>query len=165
MSELHTLWLPLALAGLAVAVLLLDLVAPPHGAEPSGRGIGVLCAAGLAALLVGTFFIDASGTAAYGASEGGAWTLFFQRLFLAAAEKIMRQVYEEDRRGEPPPEMVTALRAAALQHWESIQQSMSGLNAARDAAFKSRSDEVIMKGFIEALGPVIRAMVADLRPS
>ena len=88
-----------------------------------------------------------------------------QRLFLAAAEKIMRQVYEEDRRGEPPPEMVTALRAAALQHWESIQQSMSGLNAARDAAFKSRSDEVIMKGFIEALGPVIRAMVADLRPS
>ena len=84
MSELHTLWLPLALAGLAVAVLLLDLVAPPHGAEPSGRGIGVLCAAGLAALLVGTFFIDASGTAAYGAYEGGAWTLFFQRLFLAA---------------------------------------------------------------------------------
>lgn len=82
MSELHTLWLPLALAGLAVVVLLLDLLQPPHGVEPTGRGIGVVTAAGLLGLLVATFFVDGSGRAAFGAYEGGAWTLYFQRLFL-----------------------------------------------------------------------------------
>jgi len=82
-SELHTLWLPLALAGLAVVVLMLDLLQPPHGVEPAGRGIGTLCAVGLTGLLVATFFIDGSGRAAFGAYEGGAWTLYFQRLFLA----------------------------------------------------------------------------------
>ena len=32
MNDLRPLWLPLALAGLAVLVLLWDLLAPPHAA-------------------------------------------------------------------------------------------------------------------------------------
>ena len=84
MSDLRPLWLPLSLAALAALVLLHDLLAPPRGATPSGRGAGVLCAFGLTALLAATFFVDGAGTAASGAYQGNAWSLFFQRLFLAA---------------------------------------------------------------------------------
>lgn len=84
MNDLRPLWLPLSLAGLAVLVLLLDLLGPAHGSKPPGRGTGVLTAAGLAGLLAATFLVDGTGSAASGAFQGSAWSLFFQRLFLAA---------------------------------------------------------------------------------
>ena len=84
MSDLLPLWLPLSLAALAGLVLLWDLVAPQRGATPSGRGAGALTAVGLAALLAATFVVDGAGDAASGAYRGGAWSLFFQRLSLAA---------------------------------------------------------------------------------
>ena len=83
MSELRILWLPLALAGLAILVLLVDVLRSPRSVAPTGRGMGALVAVGLGGLLVGTFLVDGSGRAAFGAYEGGAWTVFLQRLFLA----------------------------------------------------------------------------------
>ena len=58
MNDLRPLWLPLALAGLAVLVLLLDLLGPPHGAKPPGRGTGLLAAVGLAGLLLSLIHIS-----------------------------------------------------------------------------------------------------------
>ena len=83
MNELRVLWLPLSLAGLAVLVLLADVLAPPRKDDPPPT-LGWLVAAGLGALLVATFFVNGEGSAAAGAYEGGAWTTFLQRLFLAA---------------------------------------------------------------------------------
>lgn len=80
MNDLHTLWLPISLSALAALLLLVDVVAPVGG----GRRVGVVAILGLVGLLVATFFVDGSGRAAFGAYEGGPWTTFFQRLFLAA---------------------------------------------------------------------------------
>lgn len=81
MSELRTLWVPLAVIALAVSVLLLDVLAPP---KASRRGLGFVVAAGLAATLALTFVLDARGSAAHGVYVANAWTLGFQRLFLCA---------------------------------------------------------------------------------
>ncbi len=79
MSDLRTLWLPLSVAALTALTLLADALLPS-----SGRRAGWTAAAGLAATLAASFFVDASGTAAHGAYEASAWTLSLQRLFLAA---------------------------------------------------------------------------------
>ncbi len=88
MSELQTLWLPLTLCGLAIAVLLVDVLRPVHRAAPSGRDLGLLVATGLAGLLVASLIVDghAEGRreAAYGAYVGDAFTIYLQRLFLVA---------------------------------------------------------------------------------
>lgn len=85
MSELRTLWIPLSVAALAVLVLLVDVMTPPTtGKQMNGRGMGWFVAAGLSGIFVATFFVDGSGTAAYGAYRGGAWAVFLQRLFLIA---------------------------------------------------------------------------------
>jgi NADH-quinone oxidoreductase subunit N len=83
MHDLATLWLPIALAGLLVLVLVVDALMPRHEAAP-GTALGWLVALGLLALLGATFVFDGSGSAAYGAYQGGPWATFFQRLFLGA---------------------------------------------------------------------------------
>jgi NADH-quinone oxidoreductase subunit N len=82
-SEIRILWLPLAVAALAVAVLLLDVLSTP-GDALAGRRVGWLAVAGLVATLVASFFVEARGTAAFGAYEAGPWSLFLQRVFLVA---------------------------------------------------------------------------------
>ncbi len=84
MNQLETLWLPLAVGGLAVLVLLADVLAPPARASGRGRVLGWIVVAGLALIFAASFVVDGSGRAAAGAYEGGAWTTFLQRLFLAA---------------------------------------------------------------------------------
>lgn len=85
MNELRTLWLPTAVAALAVLVLLVDVMLPPSEDGRSRRSIGWLVVAGLVATFAATFVVDASGPAAFGAYEAGAWTTFVQRLVLGAA--------------------------------------------------------------------------------
>lgn len=82
MSELKTLWLPLAVAGLAVLVLLADVMTPPS--KDGRRGLGWLVAVGLAGIFAASYAVDGSGKAAQGVYEGGAWTVSLQRLFLLA---------------------------------------------------------------------------------
>ena len=84
MSELQTLWLPLSIAGLALLVLVVDVFTPPRREEEATPDVGWLVAVGLAGLLVATFFVDGSGTAAFGAYQGSAWTKFLQRVFLVS---------------------------------------------------------------------------------
>ncbi|MBI2393955.1 MAG: NADH-quinone oxidoreductase subunit N [Deltaproteobacteria bacterium] len=79
MNELRTLWVPLAVSGVAIVLLLVDVLSPPGA---SRRWLGWFVAAALAAIFAGTFLIDGSGTAR-GVFEGGPWTVAFQRLFLA----------------------------------------------------------------------------------
>ena len=84
-SVLFALWLPLAVAGLGVLVLLADVLAPPSDSPARGRALGWLTAIGLAATFGATFFMDATPrTTAHGVYEANAWSLFLQRLFLAA---------------------------------------------------------------------------------
>jgi len=87
-NDLRVLWLPLATSALAILVLLLDVMSPPPvrgaSAPPAGRMIGWVVVAGLTALLVASFFVDSTGTAAAGAFRGGPWTTFLGRVFLAA---------------------------------------------------------------------------------
>ncbi len=85
MSELRVLWMPLAVAGLAVLVLLVDVLAPPDRTARTGRALGWLVAAGLAGALGASFSVDGSGRAALGTYDGGAWTTFVQRLVVGAA--------------------------------------------------------------------------------
>jgi NADH-quinone oxidoreductase subunit N len=84
MNELRPLWLPGCVAALAVLVLLVDVALPPAGDVRSRRSLGWLVALGLAATFAATFFVDASGSAASGAYQAGAWTTFVQRLVLGA---------------------------------------------------------------------------------
>ncbi len=83
MNDLLALWLPLSVAGLAVVVLLADVLAPPG--ETHGRSLGWLTALGLGAIFAASFVVpDATRTAMHGVYEASAWSLFLQRLFLAA---------------------------------------------------------------------------------
>jgi len=85
MSDLLALWLPLSVAGLAVLVLLADVLAPPVAVVARGRALGWLTALGLAGIFVATFFVDkTTRTAAHGVYEASAWSLFLQRIFLVA---------------------------------------------------------------------------------
>jgi len=84
MNDLRTLWLPLFVMGLAVVVVVVDSMAPPSEGPRVGRGLGWLVVVGLATAFAATFFVDASGRAAYGAYDGGAWSVFVQRLVLGA---------------------------------------------------------------------------------
>ena len=81
MTELRVLWVPLAITAFAFLLLLVDVMQPP---EASRRSFGWLTAAGLAIIFGGTFLINGNGSAAHGVFVGGAWTVAFQRLFLAA---------------------------------------------------------------------------------
>jgi len=78
--ELAPLSLDLLLVAGVLLIFLVDLVL---GAGTK-RVLGYLTAALLAGALVASAFIPTDGTAAFGAYEGGAWPLFFKRLFLAA---------------------------------------------------------------------------------
>ncbi len=89
MSDLLALWLPLSVAGLVVLVLLADVLAPPavkpEAAVSRGRAFGWLTAIGLVGIFAATFYVDASPRAAMrGVYEANAWSLFLQRIFLAA---------------------------------------------------------------------------------
>jgi NADH-quinone oxidoreductase subunit N len=82
-NDLRILWLPIAVTALAVLGLFVESLTVP--AQKPGRSIiGTISVVGLLAILAASFFVDASGTAARGAYESSAWTLFLQRLFLAA---------------------------------------------------------------------------------
>lgn len=82
MNDLQTLWLPLAVATLALIVLLADVMMPPR--EHPSRVLGFVVAGGLAGIFGASFFVHADGTAAHGAYQASAWTIFLQRVFLAA---------------------------------------------------------------------------------
>jgi NADH-quinone oxidoreductase subunit N len=85
-NDLSVLWLPIAVAVLAVGALLADVLSPPPSASrrPRRSPVGIIALLGLVTILIGSFLVEASGTAAYGAYEANAWTLFLQRLFLVA---------------------------------------------------------------------------------
>lgn len=78
-GELSPLTLPLLAAFSAVLVMLVDL------ALPRLRSLGWFTAALLGGLLAVSFLVDTSGELASGVYRGNAWTVFFSRLFLAAA--------------------------------------------------------------------------------
>ncbi|MFO0690308.1 MAG: NADH-quinone oxidoreductase subunit N [Myxococcota bacterium] len=80
MTDLRPLLLDLLLAGLALAIFVLDL-AVPHGRK---RMLGGMTGAGLAVLFGLSFVLDLDGTTMYGAYQGDAWVLYFKRLALAA---------------------------------------------------------------------------------
>jgi len=80
-NELRVLSIPLAVAAVAIVLLLLDVMAEPGA---SRRWLGGYVAASLSAIFAATFFFSTEGTAAHGVYQGGAWTIAFQRLFLAA---------------------------------------------------------------------------------
>lgn len=82
MSDLHVLWLPLAVGAVTLLVLLFDIFSTPS--VSSGRVTGAITIAGLAAILAASGFVHVSGPAAHGAYEASGWTVALQRLFLAA---------------------------------------------------------------------------------
>ncbi|MBK7395659.1 MAG: NADH-quinone oxidoreductase subunit N [Myxococcales bacterium] len=82
MNDLVTLWVPLAVLGLGVLLLLVDVLTPPKKAAQAD--VGWLVAVGLLVIFGATFLVDVQGVAAYGAYRTGPWALFFQRLFLVA---------------------------------------------------------------------------------
>ena len=86
MSELRTLWIPTFIAALAVLVLLVDVLIPraQDGRARLQKATGWLVVVGMLGAFAATFFVDASGRAAFGAYEGGAWATFVQRIVLAA---------------------------------------------------------------------------------
>lgn len=75
------MWVPLAVTAFAFLLLLVDVMQPP---QASRRSFGWLVAAALSIIFGGTFLVDGSGSAGHGVFVGGAWTVSFQRLFLAA---------------------------------------------------------------------------------
>ena len=75
----HVLGFDLAVAALAMLVLLVDAFA-----RVPGKVLGWLTAAGLLAVLAGTFAFDVSGETPHGVYVSGAWVLFFKRTFLVA---------------------------------------------------------------------------------
>ncbi|MEB2313539.1 MAG: NADH-quinone oxidoreductase subunit N [Sorangiineae bacterium] len=77
-ADFAPLTLDLALLAGLVLVLVVDL----DRAAGAGRVAGLLSAAILAAIFVASFFVDTSGSAFGGAYQGGAWALFFKRVFL-----------------------------------------------------------------------------------
>ncbi len=81
MSELRALWVPLAVAAVAIVLLVVDVLTHPH---TSRRWLGYFVAGALAAIFCATFLFPTDGRAAHGAFEGSAWTTSFQRLFLSA---------------------------------------------------------------------------------
>ncbi len=84
---LEALALPLLLVALAVAVLAADLVVPWRAIEPSGgerRGLGALVAAGLLGALAATWWLPADVVAVGGAYIQDGFSLYMQRIVLAA---------------------------------------------------------------------------------
>ncbi len=84
MNDLAVLWLPLATFALAVLVLMVDVLAPPSRVRGARSPTGWIAALGLAAIFAASFVVRARGPAAGGAYEASAWTVFVQRIFLAA---------------------------------------------------------------------------------
>jgi len=92
-TDLLVLAVPLLALGVAVVTLTIDLVLPAEvGAPPvppqvgtQRRGVGAAATAGLLLLLAATWLLPVGGTAFGGAYVQDAFTLFVQRLLLAAA--------------------------------------------------------------------------------
>lgn len=82
MSDLAPLWLPLSVAALALAALLVDTLSPPSPAV--GRAVGLLTVVGLSAALATSFVASPEGPAAHGAFVASAWSASLQRILLAA---------------------------------------------------------------------------------
>lgn len=82
MSDLAPLWLPLAVAALALAALLVDALSPPSPA--AGRAVGWLAVAGLTVILATSLVASPEGAVARGAYVASAWSASLQRIFLAA---------------------------------------------------------------------------------
>ncbi len=80
LHDLRVLTLDIGVALSAILVLLVDLVLPAARRKLTAPLAALL----LTAVLVASFFVDTTGTTAWGAYSGSAGTLFFQRLFLAA---------------------------------------------------------------------------------
>ncbi len=78
--DLRVLTLDIGVALSAALVLVAELVLP----AARRRLVGPLAATLLALVFALSFLVDTRGSAAFGAYAGGAGTLFFQRLFLAA---------------------------------------------------------------------------------
>jgi NADH-quinone oxidoreductase subunit N len=84
MNELRTLWLPLAVAALAVLALLVDVMMPPprSAKDRPAPVVGYLVVLGLAAIFAASFYVTASGTVMHGAYQQSYYALYLQRLFL-----------------------------------------------------------------------------------
>ncbi len=77
-ADFAPLSLDLALVAGIVLILVVDIVRVPG----AGRLAGTLAAISLAAILVASFLVPTDGPAFAGAYVGGAWPLFFKRVFL-----------------------------------------------------------------------------------
>ncbi len=78
------LMLDLMVLFVGLLVLVMDVLMPPG----RKRGLGQLTAVALAGIFALSFVVDVSGVAFSGAYEGGAWALFFKRLFLGAGALV-----------------------------------------------------------------------------
>ncbi len=78
LADLAPLSLDLMLVGAILWIFLLDLLRPTG----AGREAGYVAAFALAGILVASFFVRTDGTVFAGTFQGGAWTVFFDRVFL-----------------------------------------------------------------------------------
>ncbi|MBI4818635.1 MAG: NADH-quinone oxidoreductase subunit N [Deltaproteobacteria bacterium] len=93
-AALRPLVLDIALALGALMIFCMDLAIPPG----RKRALGALTGALLFSLLAASFFVDTSGSALYGAYQGGPWALFFKRLaFLAGGLFAVGTIDHVDR--------------------------------------------------------------------
>lgn len=78
LQDFQPLMLDVLLLFCVLQVLVVDLIMP-HGRK---RALGYMTAVLLALVFAVSFFVDTSGTAFFGAYQGGTWPLFFKRIFL-----------------------------------------------------------------------------------
>lgn len=116
MNDLVILWLPLAVLALGVLCLLVDVLTPPRK-EPAAD-VGWLVGLGLLAIFAASFFVEARGTAAYGAYRAGPWATFLQRLFLVAGALAAFGGVEDVQRRTP---------GRQGEHWLMLLFSLSGM--------------------------------------
>ncbi|MBI2376434.1 MAG: NADH-quinone oxidoreductase subunit N [Deltaproteobacteria bacterium] len=94
LTALRPLILDFALALGGLMIFLMDLAMPPG----RKRSLGAVSAALCFSLLLLSFFVDTSGSALYGAYQGGPWALFFKRVaFLAGGLFCMGSLDHVDR--------------------------------------------------------------------
>lgn len=92
-------------------------------------------------------------------------TARYKNIFIVASEKILREIYAEDRRGEPSPAQLEASREAALGLYMLVTEKDPPPTQAQIDAGAEVPDEVLLARLIQVLRPKIRMVLSTVRPS